>query len=223
MTTTTVAPVRTQRVHRAAPPSALPDVAAWRQEQIASGARPSWLRDAPDPAVVAWLNFEAPALLRPGARVLVAGCGHGFDVAELLERGYDAIGVDTSPDALEAARSHVRGEASRFVQADCFDLPPRLRRRFDLTIDPSMLCLAPPAAREEAAAALAESLCPHGALLVICEGADPAEGAGGVTADGLVELLAGCGMTPTRDVDDFIDDSGDGPPVRRLRAAFRHA
>lgn len=45
-------------------------------------------------------------LLRPGERVLDAGCGTGRDVAWLRERGFDARGVDASPEMI--AQSHAR-------------------------------------------------------------------------------------------------------------------
>jgi len=45
------------------------------------------------------------ALLRPGARVLDAGCGGGRDLLAFAEMGYDAHGLDLSPALVEIARS----------------------------------------------------------------------------------------------------------------------
>ncbi len=52
----------------------------------------------------------------PGARVVDLGCGNGALTAQLAERGYDALGIDASPDMVAAARELHPG--LRFEQAD---------------------------------------------------------------------------------------------------------
>lgn len=42
--------------------------------------------------------------LRPGMRLLDAGCGHGRNLVWFLRNGYDVHGVDVSPEAVAAAR-----------------------------------------------------------------------------------------------------------------------
>ncbi len=54
------------------------------------------------------------ARLDGARRVLDVGCGTGRHVGALLERGYDAYGVDPSPEMLAHARDHV-GEEGRFL------------------------------------------------------------------------------------------------------------
>jgi len=44
-------------------------------------------------------------LLRPGARVLDVGCGNGYTVAQFIERGCEAVGIDLSNTGIELARS----------------------------------------------------------------------------------------------------------------------
>lgn len=46
--------------------------------------------------------------LRPGGRVLEAGCGFGYWVSILAERGYRAVGLDFSPVALRTGRERLR-------------------------------------------------------------------------------------------------------------------
>jgi SAM-dependent methyltransferase len=57
------------------------------------------------------LNFKAhirPHLPAPsGARVLDLGCGFGRYLLALQSAGYEAWGVDTSPDQIEFARQHL--------------------------------------------------------------------------------------------------------------------
>jgi SAM-dependent methyltransferase len=45
--------------------------------------------------------------LRPSERVLLAGCGTGRDLIALSAMGYDVVGLDQSPAAVELARMHL--------------------------------------------------------------------------------------------------------------------
>ncbi|MGA2736471.1 MAG: class I SAM-dependent methyltransferase [Bryobacteraceae bacterium] len=42
--------------------------------------------------------------IRPGMRVLDAGCGSGRNLVYFLNEGYDVFGVDTNPEAIECTR-----------------------------------------------------------------------------------------------------------------------
>ncbi|MEU1662408.1 methyltransferase domain-containing protein [Streptomyces sparsogenes] len=57
----------------------------------------------------------------PGSTVVDVGCGAGRAVAELAERGVHAVGVDTDPRMLAAARE--RWPAAEFREAGAEDLP----------------------------------------------------------------------------------------------------
>lgn len=64
--------------------------------------------------VLAWLDPKA------GERILDLGCGDGVLTAELVSRGADVVGVDTSDDLLRAAKNrgldvrHMDGQALQF-------------------------------------------------------------------------------------------------------------
>jgi ubiquinone/menaquinone biosynthesis C-methylase UbiE len=63
--------------------------------------------------------------LRPGARVLDAGCGTGVPTAKALaEAGFEVMGVDISQKMLELARHNVPG--ARFLHLDMAALPAEL-------------------------------------------------------------------------------------------------
>lgn len=58
---------------------------------------------APSPWIVRWSH-----LLEPAATVLDVACGSGRHMRWLAERGHPATGVDSSPEAIEAAAPYGR-------------------------------------------------------------------------------------------------------------------
>ena len=71
------------------------------------------------------VGFLVSALdLRPGARVLDAGCGPGRHALALARRGMEVVGVDRSPDFLELARGAAEEHhlPATFVELDLRDL-----------------------------------------------------------------------------------------------------
>jgi tellurite methyltransferase len=52
--------------------------------------------------------------LRPGMRILDAGCGGGRNLVYFIRSGYEVFGVDNSPEAVAQARSLAQGLAPRF-------------------------------------------------------------------------------------------------------------
>ena len=62
---------------------------------------------------------------RERGAMLEVGCAYGFFLREAFERGFDAEGIDISPDATEYARQH--GLRARNVTLDAFE--PNIRFR----------------------------------------------------------------------------------------------
>ncbi len=187
-----------------------------------------WHHNGANPLLVAWLDAEAPSLIRPGASTVVVGCGLGEDVAELTRRGYDAVGFDICPTAIDWAKKRHPHLADAFLVADVINPPHSMLRRFDLIIEIYTIQALPVALRIDAVAGITSLMRPHGTLLVICRGRDHEtpidEGAGMPYPISPIELcghMADCGLWPTREIDDFMDS--EDPPTRRLRAAFRCA
>src|ERR1044071_8030366 len=150
------------------------DWSAWF-EQIytdagGDAAKVPWSKGGPSPAMLAWMNSAAPALVRPGACVTVSGCGLGDDVRELADRGYDATGIDVSPTAVEWARRRHPELADRFQVADLTDLPPGLRRRADLVVEVSTIQVVHPELRPAIVAGIASLARPRGVVLAVCRG-----------------------------------------------------
>lgn len=80
-----------------------------------------WVIGEPQPTVVA---LERPGLLR--SPVLDIGCGLGEHTILLTRLGYDVVGIDFAPHAIEQARANAtaRGVDARFEVGDAFDLDP---------------------------------------------------------------------------------------------------
>jgi SAM-dependent methyltransferase len=191
-------------------------------------AKVPWARCRPNPMMVAWLNAEGPALVRPGSRVVVVGCGLGDDVVALCDRGYDVVGFDVSPTAINWARARFPDQASCFAVGDLLALPGRFRHRYDLVVETYTLQSLHPSLREDAAAAVGSLVSPRGLVLAICRSRDEAELLENVqgppyplTLAEIAGLMESVGLRPLRPIDDFLDD--ETPPVRRLRGAFVHA
>ncbi len=188
-----------------------------------AGAVP-WANAAPNPALVSWLNSEAPGLIRPGATVAVVGCGLGDDVRELADRGYDVVGFDCSPTAISWARRRHTVIADRLLLADLFALPSTLARRHDLVVEINTLQAIDPSLRPPAAAGVVSLARPRGAVLVVCRAREehdalPPEPPFPLTLGELETLMAENGLAPMGPADSFVDD--ECPPIRRLRAVFR--
>lgn len=116
-----------------------------------------------------WDRGGAPAELRAFVAqankplsALAPGCGSGYELALMLEAGWDATAIDFSAAAVARAKSLAGHWAGHIVQADFFDyVPPR---PLDLVYEQAFLCALPRARRPDVARRWAELL-GQGALL----------------------------------------------------------
>ena len=99
-------------------------------ERYAGGVTP-WDAGAVPARLRAWLSGQPSRL-----RVLVPGCGSGYEVCYFAERGDDVLGIDFANAAIERARLI----SNRVRKADFFalDEPP-----FDLVYERTFLCALP--------------------------------------------------------------------------------
>ena len=90
-------------------------------EHYASGHIP-WDSDEPDPALVA--TVEAGTI--PAGHALEVGCGTGTNALWLAAHGFDVLGVDVSPLAIDRARAKTGHTASacHFEVLDFLKDPP---------------------------------------------------------------------------------------------------
>jgi methyl halide transferase len=115
-----------------------PTSAFW-QERFDKQQTP-WDRGAASPQLLAWLDQR---VLTP-CRILVPGCGSGWEVAELARRGFDVTGLDYTPAAVARTRELLRSQqlAGDVLQADVLQFEPD--QPFDAVYEQTCLCALHP-------------------------------------------------------------------------------
>ena len=85
-------------------------------------------------SIAALLDREERDRPRPLGRALDLGCGRGQYTPELARRGWQAVGIDYVPAAIEAARRRAGREAT-YVVGDVTALQPEQIGSFDFFLD----------------------------------------------------------------------------------------
>ena len=122
-----------------------------------------WDRGGLSPALGHWLN---EGVLEP-SRILVPGCGRGYEVVELARRGFDVTAVDLSPTAIEmvSEKLEAAGLSATLVQADFFRWKPD--SPFDSIYEQTSLCALLPDQWRAYVKRLSEWLVPGGRLFAL--------------------------------------------------------
>lgn len=152
------------------------------------GGSPPWDIGRPQPAIVRLADQGAFS----GA-VLDAGCGTGEHALDLAARGYETLGVDVSPIAIEQARKKAaaRQLAARFLVADALYLG-RLGRTFDRVLDVGLFHSFDDAERRAYVDSLASATAAGSVLHLLCF-SDAAPGNAGPRRVSQAELRAAFG------------------------------
>jgi SAM-dependent methyltransferase len=108
------------------------------------------------PALEAWLGARRERL-----RVLVPGCGSGYEVHAFHARGHEVLAIDFSDAALEAA-ARVLGELAPLARKD--DFFGLAAAPFDLLYERAFLCALPRRVWRDWARRMAELVRPGGLL-----------------------------------------------------------
>ena len=107
------------------------------------------------PFLSKWMENKKPC------RVLIPGCGTGYEVRAFVERGHDVLAIDFSDAAVEAARRELGKLADRVRKADFFSFDAG---SFDLVYERAFLCALPRRMWPQWAVRVAELVRPGGAL-----------------------------------------------------------
>jgi len=98
--------------------------------------------------VTPWDAGRVPARLqqyaremKPGARVLIPGCGSGYEAYFLADAGFDVLAIDFSAAAVEVAKANLGRFADLVRLADffAFDAGPA----YDVMFERAFLCALP--------------------------------------------------------------------------------
>jgi SAM-dependent methyltransferase len=106
----------------------------WEQ-RFAEGNTP-WDRGASSPQLGKWLSS---GLLKP-CRILVPGCGSGYEVVELALAGFEVTGLDYADEAIARTHGQLKdaGVDATLVQADALAWRPG--RPFEAVYEQTCLC-----------------------------------------------------------------------------------
>ncbi|BBY96266.1 SAM-dependent methyltransferase [Mycobacterium gallinarum] len=139
-----------------------------------------WVIGEPQPAIV---GVERAGLIR-GA-VLDAGCGTGEHTILLTRLGYDVLGVDAAPTAIEQARENAaaKGVDAHFEVADAMNLGDE--PRYDTIVDSALFHIFDDTDRVRYVAGL-HAVCRPGAVVHVLALSDKGRGFGPEVSEAVV-------------------------------------
>jgi SAM-dependent methyltransferase len=102
-------------------------------------------------------------------KVLDIGCGTGEHALLASSHGHEAVGIDTSPRAIELAKQKAaeRGISARFLVWDALDLPA-LGEQFDTVLDCGLFHVFNDGDREHYVVSLAAVVAKGGRYFMLC-------------------------------------------------------
>jgi SAM-dependent methyltransferase len=176
-----------------------------------------WDRDVPGGVLVEW----AQGLDGCGRRAVVVGSAGGADAEFVAGLGFETVGFDIAPAAVELARSRHPGSRVDYVTADLLDLPSDWVGAFDLVVESINVQALPDSLRPQAIANVARLVAPGGTLFVTeavrDDGEPPADGPPWPLTRGEIESFGAGALEPVR------IEIVEAPGSQRWRAEFsRH-
>jgi methyl halide transferase len=142
------------------------DLTAETWEQQYREGRDPWDLGCPAPPFVALLSsVQAP---KPG-RIAVLGCGSGQDAMLFAGAGFDAIGFDFAPSAINRAQTtaNIQGLKSQFLQRNIFELEAEFLHSFDYVLEHTCFCAIEPDLRSQYVQVVKNLLRPKGQLIAL--------------------------------------------------------
>src|SRR5215472_9590104 len=130
-------------------------------------------------SIAAALVREETGRSRPLGRALDLGCGRGQYTPELARRGWEAVGIDYVPAAIEAAAARARGVAGlSYVVGDVTRLPSAHLGTFDFFLDIGCFQGLRAEQRRSEAEGVSALAGPEATLLLLAFGPGPVAAAG---------------------------------------------
>ena len=132
-------------------------------------ARPEFWEKRFRPGFTPWDSGGIPLALESflgreprGARVLIPGCGSGYEVRAFAQAGFETLAIDFAPAAVERAQRTLGPLAHLVRLADFFEFD--FGRSFDLIYERAFLCALPRRLWPRYAPRVSELLRPEGRL-----------------------------------------------------------
>src|SRR5579875_4036590 len=165
------------------------DVYRGESERLGQGVRPPWSIGEPQP--------ELAALIEQGkfhGDVLDVGCGEAAISLYLAERGYNTVGIDLSPTAIDLAWQEARKRGLPNASFEVADISSftGYDGRFNTIVDSTLFHSIPVEAREGYLRSIVRAAEPGASyfVLVFDKAAMPSGPANAVTADELREIVS---------------------------------
>lgn len=116
------------------------------------------------------IGRASPLLIRvvdelfcPPAKIIVPGCGQGWEIDALLQRGFDVTGFDIAPAALELVSGRLGKTQNLSLQTgDILNIPGSLRCQYDMLIEHTCFCSISPTKWDDYVTSVAALLVPGG-------------------------------------------------------------
>jgi SAM-dependent methyltransferase len=146
-----------------------------------------WLIGEPQPAIV---ELEHTGAIH--GKVLDVGCGAGEHTILLARLGYDVLGIDFSPNAIEQARQNAltRGVDARFDVGDAMNLGDQ--PGYDTIVDSALFHIFDDADRPRYVGSL-HAACRPGALVHVLALSDAGRGFGPQVSEAIIRDAFGDG------------------------------
>lgn len=99
-----------------------------------------WDRGAASDNLFYWINNK---ILKP-CRILIPGCGNGYEAIALAQQGFEVVAIDIAPTPVKNLREALdaKGLQAEVIQADFFKWRPD--KPFDAIYEQTSLCALPP-------------------------------------------------------------------------------
>jgi SAM-dependent methyltransferase len=151
-----------------------------RFDDFYRSSTPPWVIGEPQPAIV---ELERSGLIR--GKVLDVGCGTGEHTMLLTRLGYDVLGIDFSPQAVEQARrnAEAKGVSARLEVADAMNLGDE--PRYDTIVDSALFHIFDDADRPKYVASL-HNACRPGGIVHVLALSDAGRGFGPEVSDEVI-------------------------------------
>jgi SAM-dependent methyltransferase len=158
-----------------------------RFDEFYKTTTPPWVIGEPQPAVV---ELEKGGLIR--GKVLDVGCGTGEHTILLTRLGYDVLGIDFAPQAVEQARANAeaKGVGARFEVADAMNLGDQ--PRYDTIVDSALFHIFDDTDRPKYVASL-RNACQPGGIVHVLALSDAGRGFGPEVSDETIRGAFGDG------------------------------